>query len=275
MTIASRRRIYWALFSAACLLFVAGFLIALPVLEGLVDPAVLKASGAYAHLKILALNIDSPRATTAAALLSGLYSVLCLGYILRSFRKTVSSEIFFFAFWALSVGFEALRPLAFRLAAAGSSTDLALLATRAVIAGRASGLLAFFCASLYAMGFRNEKLGSAAAIILILGSAIALSLPLNTGVYEMSLIVKPGFRAYTDLLVAMAGLAILADFTYASFSAGEAPYRAVALGSGAALLGQGLLITQWNPLTLCLGLLLLCLGSWIIVSRLHAYYLWQ
>jgi len=259
----------------ACLVFVAGFFLSLPILGGNVDPALLKASGSYYYLRLFKVGVDSPRATTVAALLSGLFSVLCLGYILRSFRKTVSSEIFFFAFGALSIGLEALRPFVFCLAAQGAPASLILIATRLVLAGRATGLLALFCASLYAVGFHNEKLGSAAAAILMLGCAVAVVIPLNTGVYETSLMVRPGFRGYLSLLAVIAGLAILADFIYASFSSGEAPYRIVALGSGAALLGQALIVTQWQPFTLLLGLGLLGIGSWLIISRLHAYYLWQ
>lgn len=275
MTIVSRRRIYWALFVIACLVFLAGLFLSLPIFQGRVDTELLKASGSFFREKIFALSVDSARTTAAAALFSGLYSVLCLGYILRSFRKTVSSEIFFFAFWALSIGLEALRPLAFRLASQGAPASLILVSTRLVLAGRAMGLLAFFCASLYAVGFHNEKLGSAAFVVVLLGCALAVIIPLNTGVYQTNLIVRPGYRGYTSLLAGIAGLAILADFIYASFSSGEAPYRIVALGSASALLGQALLITQWQPFALFLGFGLLALGSWLVVSRLHAYYLWQ
>ena len=76
-------------------------------------------------------------------------------------------------------------------------------------------------------------------------------------------------------LAAVLALATVLDFFYASFSSGEQSYRVVALGSGLALAGQGLVLAMWQPFALLAGLALLALGSWLLVSRLHAYYLWQ
>jgi len=275
VTIASRRRVYRGLFFAACILFCVGLFASVPFLEGKIDMSLLKRSGSYFSEKLFGLKFDSPGAATWSALFSGLYSVLCLGYILFSFRKTVSSEIFFFSFWALAPAFENLRPLAFSLAAGGAPISLVFFLTRVILAGRTMGLLSFFCASLYASGFHNEKLGSAAGLAAIISLALAASLPLNTAVFETSMILRPGFYPSIKLLVALAGIAIVADFVYASFQAGEAPYRVVALGSAAVLAGQALVLSQWRPLLLVPGFILLYLGSWFIVSRLHAYYLWQ
>ncbi len=266
---------YRGLFIAACVLFSVGLFSSIPFLEGKVDTSLLKQSNALFSGRILGIKVDSVGTSTWSALFSGLYSVLCLAYILFSFRKTVSSEIFFFSFWALSLSLESLRPLAFSLAAGSAPSYLALSLTRLIIAGRTMGLLAFFCASLYASGFHNEKLGAAAGIVVIISLVLAGGLPLNTGTYEVDLIAKTGFGSSIRPLLAIAGLAILADFIYASFQSGDTPYRLVALGSGAVLAGQALILTQWNPLLLILGFALLYYGSWLIVSRLHSYYLWQ
>jgi hypothetical protein len=39
--------------------------------------------------------------------------------------------------------------------------------------------------------------------------------------------------------------------------------------------GNRLLTTQWNPFAMITGFALLVAGSWLFVSRLHSYYLWQ
>ena len=67
----------------------------------------------------------------------------------------------------------------------------------------------------------------------------------------------------------------VADYLYAARSTGEASYRVVALGTAILLVGHRLLTTEWNPLGMIAGFALLVAGSWLFVSRLHAYYLWQ
>jgi hypothetical protein len=275
VTIASRRRIYWGLFGAACLCLAAACALGLPLFDGKADFKALKDSGAFQQVKVLGLGLDSARVSAAAIIAASLYATLCLAFILASFRKTVSSEIFFFAFWALSLGLEAGRLLVFSFAAAGMPMAWSVAAMRVVLGGRICGLLSFFAAGLHAAGFRNEKLGSAVAVIFVAGWALAYAMPVDTGVYEATLALRPGFRLLGFSLAAVAALATVANFLYASFRTGEKSYRMVSLGAGLALAGEALLLTLWHPAFLLAGLALLILGSWLVISRLHAYYLWQ
>jgi hypothetical protein len=100
-------------------------------------------------------------------------------------------------------------------------------------------------------------------------------MPIDTGVYLPILMLKPGYMALTKIVAGIAALVIVANLVYASHSSGERSYRIAALGAAAALAGQFLLVSQWQPLSLALGAALLALGSWLFISRLHAYYLWQ
>lgn len=275
MTIASRRRIYWLLFIVAAALFAGAVLLSLPILVAKGGPAFLKAAGAFKEVSILGLRVSSPASSAAAVLVLSLFSALCLGYILLSFRKTVSPEIFFFSFWVLSLACEAGRLLVFRFASGAYPQPWIILTARVVYGARILGLLCFFAAGLHAAGFRNEKLGSALGVIFVAGWSLAQALPFDTGSYEPSLMLRSGYSSLSLGLAALAGLGVVANLFYASFSSGEKSYRIVALGAGSALLGQLLLLATWYPPTLALGTLLLFLGSWLFVSRLHAYYLWQ
>ena len=275
VTITARRRIYWVLFAFACLGLAASAFLALPVFTGKADTSFLQASGGLPQVAFLGASLPSPSLAAAGVLLSALFSALCLGYVLYSFRKTVSSEIFFFAFWVLSLAIESGRLAVFSLASGGAPTRLVLAATRLVLAGRFCGVLSIFAAGLYAAGFRNEKLGSVLLFVVVIGGTLAWAVPLNTGVYEATLLVRPGYAKLLELLALLAGLATAANFVYAVNSTGERSYRAVALGAAALLLGQRLLVTQVAPLALALGFALLLAGAWLFVSRLHAYYLWQ
>jgi len=275
VTIASRRRIYWLLFLVAVASLAAALLLGISVLSPKADLSALVASGALHKGSFLGLAVDSARVTALGLVAVAAFSSLCLAYILATFRKTVSSEIFFFSFWVLSLGLEALRLLVLRLACGGYAVGTVIFATRLVLGFRLAGVLSFFAASLYAAGFRNEKLGSSLAVIFFAAVTLAWAMPIDTGVHELGFLLRPGYRTMAVALAAVLALATVLDFFYASFSSGEQSYRVVALGSGLALAGQGLVLAMWQPFALLAGLALLALGSWLLVSRLHAYYLWQ
>ena len=275
MTIASRRRIYWLLFLVACAALVASFVLGLPLLSPKADFSSLEASGAYHVGSFLGLAVDSARISDLGIMAIALYSCLCLAFILGTFRKTVSSEIFFFSFWVLSLGFEVLRLVVFHSVSGGYPVSNSMLATRLVVGMRITGLLSFFAAGLYAAGFRNEKLGSSLAVIFLAAWTLAYSMPMDTGALEQGFMLRPGYRGLAVALAVVLGVATIANFFYASFTTGEASYRVVALGAGLALAGEGLVLVSWLPLAVGAGVVLLMAGSWLLVSRLHAYYLWQ
>ena len=275
VTIVSRRRIYWILFILSLALFAGAFVLSIPLFTAKAAPAFLKAAGAFKEAKVFGLTVNSASSSAAAVLATCLFSAVSLGYILFSFRKTVSPEIFFFSFWVLSLGCEAGRLLVFRFASEAVPVGWILLASRAVFGARILGLLCFFAAGLHAAGFRNEKLGSALGVILVAGWALAEALPFDTGVYETTLALRSGFSTLSLGLACLTGLGVVANLAYASFSSGEKSYKVVAMGASSALLGQLLLLTRWYPLVLVLGVFLLFFGSWLFISRLHAYYLWQ
>jgi hypothetical protein len=275
VTIASRRRIYWFLFLVAAASLAASVVLGVPVLAHKVDLSVLVDAGAFHKGNFLGLAVDSARVTAVGLVAVAAFSTLCMAYILATFRKTVSSEIFFFSFWVLSLGLEVLRLLVLRLAGGSYSVGTVIFASRLVLGFRLAGLLSFFAASLYAAGFRNEKLGSALAVICFAAMTLAWAMPIDTGVHEMGFLLRPGYRTMAVAMAAVLALATVGDFFYASFAAGELSYRVVALGAGLALAGQALVLAMWQPFALLVGLGLLSLGSWLLVSRLHAYYLWQ
>lgn len=239
------------------------------------DLSVLGAAGALHRGSFLGLAVDSARVTAIGLIAVAAFSSLCLAYILATFRKTVSSEIFFFSFWVLSLGLEALRLLVLRLATGGQPVGSVIFVSRMVLGFRLGGVFSLFAASLYAAGFRNEKLGSSLAVIFFVALTLAWAMPIDTGVHETGFLLRPGYRTMAVVLAAVLALATVLDFFYASFSTGELSYRIVALGAGLAFAGQALVLAMWQPFAVAAGLALLALGSWLLVSRLHAYYLWQ
>jgi hypothetical protein len=275
MTIAARRRVYWALFLLAALCLAAFVPLYVSLVRLPAEPAFLVEAKAFERFRLFGIVIPSPRLAGAGVGLGALYSALILGLILYSFRKTVSAEVYFYAFWVLSLGFETLRLVIFGLAAARGSPYWQILATKALLFARYSGYLALFASSVYAAGFRNEKLGTVAALILALALALAAAMPVNTGSYAPSLELRAGYAELHAAFYIVASLVTVANFLYAATSTGEGSYRLVALGCAAFLAGRQLLVSQLDPFAIVVGFALLATGSWLFISRLHAYYLWQ
>jgi hypothetical protein len=275
VTIAARRRIYWSLFLSACACFVAFFPLFLHVSRGDKAPAFLVKAGALGSFHFGSMTLSSHYLAAAGVGLCSLFAALGLGFILYSFRKTVSAEIYFYSFWVLSVGLEVLRLAVFDLAAGGGSAYWQIIATKILLFARYEGYLSLFASGLYAAGFRNEKLGTVAAIILAVSLGLAMAMPINTGSFAKTLELRAGYVELNTGLVLIVALVTVANYFYAAHLSGEASYRLVALGAAIFLVGHRLLTTQWNPFAMIAGFVLLVAGSWLFVSRLHAYYLWQ
>ncbi len=232
-------------------------------------------ANAFGSFRIGTTVFPSHYLAAAGIGLCALYSALVLGFILYSFRKTVSSEIYFFSFWVLTVGLEVLRLSVFDLAAGGGSVYWQTAATKALLCARYAGYLSLFASGLYAAGFRNEKLGASEAVIVAISFGLATAMPVDTGAFAPTLELRAGYLGINSILVIVVALVTVADFLYAAHSTGEAAYRAVALGVAIFLVGHRLLMTEWNPFGMIAGFVLLVAGSWLFVSRLHSYYLWQ
>lgn len=239
------------------------------------SPAFLVKAGALGNFRLGSLVVESQALAAAGIALCCLYSALVLGYIVYSFRKTVSAEIYFFAFWVLSVGLEVLRLGVFDLASGGGSVYWQIAVTKTLLFARYAGYLSLFASGLYAAGFRSEKLGTVVAIILAVSFGLSTAMPINTGSFAPTLELRAGYVELNWILVLAVAIVTVADYLYAAHSTGELSYRLVALGAALFLVGHRLLTTQWNPLAMLAGFFLLVLGSWLYVSRLHAYYLWQ
>jgi hypothetical protein len=238
-------------------------------------PAFLAKANALKSFKLGHISLSSHQLAAVGVGLCALFAALGLGYILYSFRKTVSAEIYFYAFWVLSVGLEVLRLAIFGLVVADSSVYWQIVAAKGLLFARYSGYFALFMSGLYAAGFRDEKLGSVIAIALAIALALAITMPVNTGSFSATLELKPGYEPLNDGLFYVVAVVTVLNYLYAARATGEGSYTLVAIGAAIFLSGYRLLTSQWSPFALVLGFALLASGSWLYVSRLHAYYLWQ
>ncbi len=266
---------YWSLFIAACACFAASIPLYLLIPKAGPVPRFLEAEGALKSFVLGRIELPSHYLAGAGVVLCCLYSALSLGFILSSFRKTASTEVFFFSLWVLSAGFEVFRLGAFALAAEGSTAFLQAAEARVLLFARYAGYLSLFVSGLYAVGFRNEKLGTVVGVVIIISLGLALAMPVNTGSYAPTLELRSGYSALSEALLAIVAIVTIFNFFYASAYKGERSYRVIALGAAALIVGYKLITSLWHPLPLVAGFALLVAGTWLFVSRLHSYYLWQ
>jgi len=275
VTINARRRTYWSLFAAACLCLAAFVPLFSRIASDPDVPDFLQKAKAIGVFRIGGIGIFSYRLAAAAVGLCALYAALALGVVLFNFRKTVSTEIFFFAFWVLSVGLEVLRLALYGLVVDGASLSLQILAAKALVFTRYAGYFSLFLSGLYAAGFHNEKIGTVVALCAAIAFALAAAMPIDTGAFSSTLELKAGYFSLNLGLGIVASLVTIANFLYAAYATSEPSYRAAALGCTVFLAGHQLLISVWNPYLIVVGFVLLVAGSALFISRLHSYYLWQ
>lgn len=275
MTLATRRRAYWLLFMLSVSALASAAALVLPLYSPGFDPSALRAALGASPWTAFGLTIEAWRLAFAGGLLLAVFAMSLLFSILISFRKTASEEIFFLAFWAISCSFEAGRIVVARLFEAQFPPSWLELTTRVVLSARFAGYGAFFLAGLRSAGFRNERPGRAVLAVVGIGIAAAISLPLDSGSFDSTMLVRASYGMERLALAAVLAVITVVNLLVAAETTGERVFRSVALGACALLGGQTLLISGWRPETMAAGLILLVVGARIFVSRLHAHYLWQ
>lgn len=275
VTIAARRTIYWILFALALGAFSGGLVAAIGSFSGGSDSSFLTDSGALSEGRFLGFRFSSPMGAVFGALLAALMGVGLLVSILSTFRKTTSAEIFFFGFWALSLALEVGRVFVFALGSKAAADHTIANASRLVMTGRYLGDLALLLSGLFAVGLRSEQPGSFAVGLVAIGAAFASAVPLDTGVYEASLILRPGYRGIDQAIGLLAAFITLANYLRAGRVTGEKGYLVAGFGVLLAMVGRVALEVSWHPFPILGGGILIGIGSFLLISRLHAYYLWQ
>jgi len=238
-------------------------------------PVFLIEHGIYKVFVVFGLRIPSHVLSMIDVLVLSLFSVISIAFILRSFRKTVSPEVFFFAFWLASLSFESLRLLHLLFALAGMTDSFLAVTDKLYMGVRFFGFIAVFISGLYAAGMRNEKqfsiLGASAGISVALVSI----LPVNTGIWERTLLFRLGYsQLITGFTVAII-LITIANYLVAVRMRGDRAYFYIALGIAAVTAGDFLAGRDISPLGSLVALALMAAGTFVYIYKLHSYYLWQ
>ncbi len=193
----------------------------------------------------------------------------------RFFRKTVSSEMFFFIFFVISLSFEAFRagPLLLELSSQPSYYGTVL--TRVVEFSRFFGVFCLFISGLYATGIDYPKFEVVLGTALLVAFALAFSIPVDSSTFLPTLMYRIGGGDQILFVFLALELFAVLNFLLAAYLRRAKDYLILALGLTAAIVGEDLLLfVAWSPAA-ALGLVLLVAGTIVFGNRTHAIYLWS
>ncbi|MCL2191347.1 MAG: hypothetical protein FWB79_05110 [Treponema sp.] len=203
-----------------------------------------------------------------------LYSLVSIALIYFFFEKTQSPEILFVAFFAASFSLEVLR-LILPLGQVHEIPSLYLLmASRIILFGRYFGIFSLFAASVHAAGYQSQQQRNAIMIIMTTTLFVALSVPVDTQIWDSSLTMLSGYASMFRFVEFGTLLITAASFFVAAWPRGSREFVAIGVGSVLALLGRNILLQADTWAGLPAGLLFLAVGTWLICIRLHRIYLW-
>lgn len=275
MTLQSRRRTYWLLFALSAVLLAAAVATSVLALLDKGAPIFLIEHDAYRVHGFLGARVPSIYLSIADALACCVFSAAACASVLYTFRMTISPEIYFFSFWAVSLSFEALRPASLLIALLGVPEGYLALLDKIYVGTRLFGLAAIFLSGLYAAGMRTEKHFSMLAAGAGMSVALAAMLPVNSGIWGMNLMFRIGyFDMFQGFSIAVFAITA-ADYCIGAKVHGDPSYYWSALGIAALMAGAQLLKGDISPLFSLLAVPSMGLGCFIFIRKMHAFYLWR
>jgi hypothetical protein len=271
----ARRNVFWTLFIFGAANLAVALFFALTLNLGREAEAFLVENNAYHMFFLFGISIDSLLLSSVGVVASCLFATVTLLAILRTFRKTVSPEIFFFAIWVGILSFETLRPAILYFSMSGASDSILIAMTKIYMGMRIAGESAIFVSGLYAVGLRNDRHLSVVLLIFVISFALSSLIPVDSGVWTDTLILKMGYASLYEGLSIVIWLITMTNFTVAVRIRGERSYLSIALGFAAAAAGSHFLSLDMSPLVSLIAFATMASGTILFISRLHTYYLWQ
>jgi len=238
-------------------------------------PIFLIEHGVYKIHRLPGLRISSFILSLIDVLTLQLFAVVVGAFILATFRKTVSAEIFFFAFWLSALSFESFRLIHLFLAIGGSSDSVLAIVDNLYMGVKFIGYMSIFISGLYAAGMRNERQFSIMIACIGISIALASILPMNTGIWMQNLMFQVGYSSLIEGFSLAIILITVTNYLIAVRVRGDKAYYYITLGIAAVAMGAHFASRDGSPLLSLLSLMVMGLGSVLYIYKLHSFYLWQ
>lgn len=231
--------------------------------------------GIYRTHTIFKVRVSSLVLSVADVLIACTLAVAMSAAVLKTFQKTVSPEIYFFMFWLVSCAFEAMRLVSLVSGVTGASDAVISACAKVYVAAKVFGVLALFISGLYAAGLRNERHFSMVLTAFSVSVALAAIMPVDTGIWETTLMFKIGYeRLFVEVVGFVFLVTVLCYFGAVSVR-GDKAFYFVAGGILGVMAATSLLAYDLSPAAAVSAVVLATVGGILYIRRLHAYYLWQ
>ena len=217
---------------------------------------------------------DNVRPVLLVLLIQSAYAAGAILVLFLFFRKTHSSEVFFFLFGLLGVSIQTTRFFVAPASLVTLSAYSLIPFTRLVYFGRLCTTLSFFTSGLFSTGFTSQRREFYLSLILLISFIIAATLPVDFTVPEGPLLFETGEKTGFTLAYYAINLFTVLNFVLAAYKHSEPIYWYVA---GAILLViAGIELTFFLPygMTAAAGITLAIAGTVLFANRTHEIYLW-
>ncbi len=275
MTLTTRRRTYWVLFGISLCFLALGIASAIALGAKRNVPVFLIENGIYMVHDFLGMRISSLTLSIIDALSLSLLAATAGGYILLTFRKTVSAEVFFFAFWLAAHSTESIRLLHLLLAINGVQESSLATLDKLFAGARFLGYMTIFISGLHAAGMRSERYFSVVFACVAIAVGFASALPVNTGIWDWNLMFRSGYALLIRGFSFAAMVMTVANYLIAVRLKGDKSYVLIAASIAAITAGAHFAGADSSPAASLVSILVMSGGCALYINKLHSYYLWQ
>jgi hypothetical protein len=276
MTLSSRNAIFKAgiaIAAAGVLIFITAVFAIVPAYPAISGGVTQRASGIIQSFigRFFEPNLYVPFVSMIGA---GIYALVTLILIHYFFEKTQAPEILFFALFALSFSFEAIR-LMVPLHKVHNIPPLYLIMLfRVLLFSRYFGIFSLFAASVYAAGLEIQKQRNIILVIALAAMVIVMGVPIDTLSWDSSLSMINGYTSLFRMIEAGVFLITIVSFLISAYTRGSREYLSIGAGTFLVLLGRNILLSADTWVSPIPALAFLALGTWLICTQLHHVYLW-
>ena len=213
-------------------------------------------------------------AVHASLIMSVVFSLFGLSFILYYFEQTSSPEIIYVAIFSVSLSFEALRLILPLNLIYSIPSFYLMISARALLFVRFFGAFSLLAASICAAGLEVQKIHNIILAIFITALIITFGVPIDTGTWDTSLNMSSGYNFHFRMIEIVVFLCAILGFFVAVNVHGSRDYAYIGLGVMLAFLGRNLLLKTDNWVCPVPGIILLSVGTWFMCSKMHKIHLW-
>lgn len=210
-------------------------------------------------------------AMTIVVFVSSLGSVL----LRLLFRKTISSEMFFFAVFVNILCLESLRILHVFFMVTNQSHYWGLLITRVIYFSRTYGLFMLLASSIYAHDIKTHNFSTILGAAFIAAFSIAYLMPFDSTNIFSSFLYKLGDERGLAILIIMLEILIAVNFFRATVEKGISDYLFLGISITLVILGIEFFFFYHSLSMFILGMILLITGSAIFIRKHYTIYFFQ